>query len=143
MQPSPSPAAVRPPPAPPPLVATSGREAELRAELDALNLELRELKSTDLGVRAYAATWLGFLACGVGGKLLRDALVTDSKIAWAVWPLLLLGVLLFADAVAQKLAQRRLQRDEEERLARQRELRRVLGLEEAVLPPSNSLHPDA
>ena len=39
----------------------SGHEA-LRAELDALNEELRELHSTDHSLRAYFATWGAFVS---------------------------------------------------------------------------------
>ncbi len=116
----------------------SGTEAALRAELDTLNASLRELKSTNFGVRAYVEAWFAFVAGSVGAKMLYDWQVTHGKPPLVAFPILLLGLSLGADAVAQRLAQRRLARDEEGRIRRQRELREKLGLEDAPVPPMSS-----
>lgn len=125
-------ASSRPPPHLPalaPVPAPIDRVA-LRAELDALNLELRELRSMDHGVRAYFELWGGFAATTIAGKLIYDS----AKIAWFAWPLLALGLLLLLDAASHKLTQRRIAQDESRRLARQRALRIQLGLDEITLP---------
>jgi len=103
---------------------------EPRAELLALNELLRERKSVDHGLRAYLGAWGAFLSVSIAGKLAYDSLKTP----WVALPLAFLGLVLVADVVAQKRLQWRLARVEELQLARQRELRGLLGLDEAVLP---------
>lgn len=128
--PSTPPATTRAPP-------LAHEKAALRAELDALNTELKELKSTDLGVRALAEAWLTFLGGSVGTKLLADWYrLKDAKFSWPAIPVLLLALLFGLDALRQFRKRSRLVAEENFGLARQRELRRLLGLDEAPVPPN-------
>ena len=125
-----TPATTRPPP-------VAHEKAALRAELDALNTELKELKSTDLGVRALAEGWLAFLGASVGTKLVADWYRLDNaKFAWPAIPVLVLALLFAIDAIRQFRKRSRLVAEENFGLARQRELRRLLGLDEARVPPN-------
>lgn len=104
-------------------------EAALRQELDALNLQLRSLRSPDLAARAYVESWAAFVAGGVGLKLALDS----ARLPLVMWPLLGLALLLVVDVVILRVRRRRLLTREEAQLARQRELRRLLGLDELPL----------
>lgn len=137
--------------APPGAPAMGSNEASLRAELEALNEELRVLTSTDHSVRAYVETWLGIIATTVSIKLAWDwfkaterALLDPSiphKPPIVAIPLVLLALGLFADAIKHRLAFRRLAASEGERLARQRELRQQLGFDELELPEAGEAGP--
>lgn len=109
-------------------------EKGLRTELDALNLELRELKSTDHAVRTYVETWLGFVTGSVGVKLLFDWQKTQGKLPYVAFPLILAGLALLVDAMLHRLEKSRLAVGEERQMLRQRELRGLLGLDDAPVP---------
>jgi len=107
----------------------------LRAELDAINDELKVLHSSTFALRAYAETWVAFVCLSSVGKLVWDWAHTDGNFPLLA-VVLLGGVGLAAgvDAVRQRVKQHRLARVEETRLARQRHLRQALGLDEVVFP---------
>lgn len=110
-------------------------QAELRAELLALNELLRERKSVDHAARAYLGTWGVLVSASVTGKLVHDSVKTP----WVALPVAVLALVLLADVVSNKRRQWKLDRVEQQQLARQRELRQLLGLDEAVLPAEPSL----
>lgn len=106
----------------------------LRAELDALNLQLKVLHSSSFALRAYAETWVAFVCLSVTTKLVWDWIYTAGKVPVLAIPLALMGLSAGADAIIQKLKQRKLARAEAKQLDRQRHLRRVLGIDELILP---------
>lgn len=118
-----------------PLEDVAGGSAPLRAELDALNLELRELRSTDHMVRAYAEAWLGFVSGSVAVKLHLDAWKLSTGTSYLGVALAVVSAALWVDVARQLRRRRKLGAQEAGRLERQRELRRRLGLDEAVFPP--------
>ncbi len=125
----------------PALHAVDADEAAMLAELVGLNEELRELKSTDHTARAYFLSWFALITTSVGTKLLIDWFVPDPNkpvhhfpalsvpigvaAVWAIWK-----------ALSNRGIARRMERQEAVRMSRQLELRRLLGLEEAVFPAS-------
>lgn len=119
------------------LVQTSTRATE-EAELAALNAELKELKSTDFAVRAYIETWLGTVAFLALAKVLYDWHRMHSRAPLLAIPVALLGLCLMLDSFVQRGHQRRLAREEEAKLARQRELRLSLGVNDAVFPTNQA-----
>lgn len=119
-----------PPVAPPVDDLTQG----LRAELDAINDELKVLHSSTFALRAYAETWVAFVCLSSAGKLLWDWTHTAGNFPLLAVPLAVLGVVTAVDAIVQRVKQHRLARVEETRLARQRELRQELGLDELAFP---------
>lgn len=110
-------------------------DGALTTELHALNHELRELKSTDHALRAYVEGWLALVSLSVTGKLVFDWFRTDGKAPWLAIPIAILGVGFLVDAIRQKFAQRKLGAAEQLKLDRQRELRRLLGIDDAPVPP--------
>jgi hypothetical protein len=124
--------ATRPPPPAPP--AGTAAEVPLRAELDALNLELRELKSTDFAVRAYVETWIAFVLGSVGVKLLVDWQRTNGKFPVVGIPLAVAGLALLVDAFGARMKKRKLAAVEDKRLERQKQLRLILGIDDAPVP---------
>ena len=117
-------------------------QAELRGELLALNELLRERKSVDHAARAYFGSWGVVVSASVATKLYVDSVKTP----WVAVPLAFLALVLLADVVSNKRRQWKLNRVEQGQLLRQRELRRLLGLEEAVMPSEPALtlvHPIA
>ncbi len=126
-----SPAPLRPP--------STGDEAGLRTELLALNEELRELKSTDHSARAYFLSWLALVAGSVSTKLVVDWVRTEGKPPVFGIPVLALGVWALVKATGHRRKARRLGKHEAVRMTRQLELRRLLGLEEAVFPETPAL----
>ena len=113
------------------------REARalLREELDQLNEGLRVLDSADHAVRAYVTSWLALVALAVAGKLVWDWQRLGTKPPLFAIPILAIGVGLFMKARGHRARQRACSADEEVRLSRQRELRTILGLDEAHIPP--------
>ncbi len=137
---SPAPRVISAPPRP----SDSGHEA-LRTELDALNEELRELRSTDHALRAYFASWGALVSLSVTGKLIFDFFnPPDGRVVrppyFTATPLLLIGLWLVFDALKNRAQKAALEKHEAVRLARQHELRELLGLNEAPVP---SLDDDA
>lgn len=118
---------------PPPEFPTEAPSA-LRAELDALNLELKVLHSSSFALRAYVETWVAFVSVSVTVKLVWDWMYTTGKVPVLAIPLALMGLSAGADAIVQKLKQREMSRKEETQLDRQRDLRRMLGVDELTLP---------
>jgi hypothetical protein len=102
----------------------------MREELDRLNDELRELRSTDYAVRAYIETWLAVVAGLATTKLVYDWHHTHGKPPVIAIPIAGLALLLLADSLVQRFKQRFIATDEERRLLRQRELRRLLRVDE-------------
>jgi hypothetical protein len=111
------------------------REAALRAELEALHVELRELKSTDHAVRAYFASWFALVTGSIACKLVFDWQKLQSKPPIVAAPLAVLALAFLAKAWQERRAKARLAAHEDVRLARQRELRKLLGVEDAPVPP--------
>lgn len=122
----------RPPPAG---AKASDESARLRTELDALNAELREMPSTDVSLRAYLETWAALLSLSVAGKMTWDWLHTASKAPVFGFLVGALGVYFVVHSLLLRARARRMSAHEETRLRRQRELRALLGLEEAPVPP--------
>jgi hypothetical protein len=116
-------------------MAPARATGELREELDRLNGELKELRSTDYAVRAYIETWLAVVAGLATAKLVYDWHHTHGKPPILAIPVAGLSLLLVADSIVQRFKQRFVASDEERRLARQRELRRELRIDEADLTP--------
>jgi hypothetical protein len=110
-------------------------EIKLREELDRLNYDLRELRSTDYAVRAYIETWIAIVGGLATSKLVYDWQHTHGKPPVIAIPVGGLALLLFADSMLLRFKQRFVATDEERRLARQRELRRLLRVDEAQFPP--------
>lgn len=117
-------------PPPPAVVEDTVKWTELRA----LNEELKILHSTDLAARAWIESWGAFLAGAVTAKFGLDHVRAVPGPAWALALAGLLTGVLLVDVVRLRLAYRKLAGHEETRLARQRVLRRELGLEEAPVP---------
>ena len=113
----------------------ASRDAALWAELESLNADLRELKSTDHAVRAYFASWLALVAGSVACKLVWDWHKLQSKPPIVAAPLAVLALAFVVKAWQERRAKSRLVAHEDVRLARQRELRKVLGVEDAPVPP--------
>jgi hypothetical protein len=107
---------------------------KLREELDRLNGELRVLKSTDYAVRAYVETWVSVVTALATSKLLYDWHHTHGKPPIIAIPIAGLSLLVLADSLVQRFKQRFIASDEEQRLKRQRELRRLLRVDEVTLP---------
>jgi hypothetical protein len=125
----------------PALHAIDPDEGAMHAELLDLNEELRELKSTDHTARAYFLTWFALITCSVTTKLLIDWFVPDPNKPVHHFPALsvpigLAAVWSIGKALSHRLKARGMERHEAVRMTRQLELRRLLGLEEAVFPPS-------
>lgn len=120
-----------PPPAAPPVDEIV---VGLRAELDAINDELKVLHSSTFALRAYAETWVAFVCLSSAGKLTWDWAHTAGDFPIFAVPLAVLGLAAGVDAVIQRVKQHRLARVEETQLARQRQLRQELGLDEVVFP---------
>ncbi len=114
------------------------QEPKLREELDRLNGELRVLKSTDYAVRAYVETWVFVVTALATSKLLYDWHHTHGKPPVIAIPVASLSLLVFADSMLQRFKQRFVANDEERRLKRQRELRRLLRVDEVTLPAITS-----
>jgi hypothetical protein len=108
--------------------------APLRAELEALNLELRELKSTDYSVRAYIETWIAAATGGAACKLIYDWQRMHSKPPIVAFPLAFFALAVLTDSIVQRVKGHRLAVVENRKLARQRELRQLLGIDEANVP---------
>lgn len=119
---------------PPPELPLDEAPVALRAELDALNIDLQVLHSSSFALRAYVETWVAFVCLSSASKLTWDWMHTAAKPPVVAVPLALLGLAAAADAIVQRLKQRKLARTEEEQLTRQKELRRVLGIDELTLP---------
>lgn len=123
----------RPPLRPPP-------DAGLRRELDALNLELKVMRSTDHSLRAYVSTWLTLVFGSVAGKLLLDwHRIEAARFPTVAVPVAVLALAFLADATVHRLHRRRLVAGENVQLARQRELRTLLGIDEAPVPKMSPL----
>ena len=123
----------------PTLHAVDGDEVALRAELLNLNEELRELRSTDHTARAYFLSWLTLITGSVTTKLLIDWFVPDPSKTEHHFPALSVPIGLAAlwsigKALSHRATARAMERGESVRMSRQLELRRLLGLEEAVFP---------
>lgn len=116
---------------PEPMIPVSGADDSLRTELDELNGRLKVLRSTDFALRAYIVAWGAFVSGSVAAKLTWDWMHSDAKPPVIAVPLAIVGVLLTIDAVRSKMRQKKLAREEERELARQRELRGLLGIDEA------------
>lgn len=113
----------------------TGPEAvKLREELDRLNVELKVLRSTDYAVRAYIETWIFLVGALATGKLVYDWQHTHGKPPVIAIPVAGLALLLLADSLILRFKQRFVAHDEDRRLARQRELRRLLRVDDAVFP---------
>ena len=128
----------------PALHALEGDEAALHAELLGLNEELRELKSTDHTARAYFLTWFALVTGSVTTKLLvdwfhPDPLKPEHHFPALAVPIGLAALWAIASALSHRAKARRMERDEAVRMSRQLELRRLLGLEEAVFPASEPM----
>ncbi|MFM2153675.1 MAG: hypothetical protein RL199_2110 [Pseudomonadota bacterium] len=128
----------------PALHALDGDEAVLHAELLGLNEELRELKSTDHTARAYFLSWFALVTVSVTTKLLIDWFVPDPNKPEHHFPALavpigLAAVWAMAKSFSHRAKARRMERHEAVRMSRQLELRRRLGLEEAVFPLSEPM----
>ena len=113
-------------------------DAALWAELEALNVELRELKSTDHAVRAYFSSWLALVAGSVSVKLVWDWHKVQSKPPIVAIPLAVLALAFLTKAWQERRAKTHLAAHEDVRLARQRELRKLLGVEDAPVPALSS-----
>lgn len=94
------------------------------------------LESASLSARAYIETWLLVVVGGVFGKLLVDTIRDPEAegVAWHVLPFAIVSLLVLVDIVRlrRKLGSVRMEEDAD--LARQRELRTLLGLDEVQLP---------
>lgn len=110
--------------------STTSQEA-LRTELDGLNETLRVLKSTDFAVRAYAESWIAFVALSVAIKMVYDWYMHPTKSPVFAIPFGVIGLGVLFHSLGLRLKKSRLAREEETKLRRQRELRSLLGLEEA------------
>jgi hypothetical protein len=125
--------------APTPAIALQTEDESLRVELDALNEQLRELRSTDHALRAYLTSWAALVSLSVTGKLIYDWLNPPAgrdvrPPLFTATPLALLGLWLVWDTLRSRAEQRRLEQEESVHLARQQELRERLGLNEAPVP---------
>ena len=117
-----------------PSAQTTQSSEELYAELAQLNTELRELKSSELAVRAYMETWVAAVSFLAWSKLVYDWQKTHSHAPWLLIPLAMFALVVFADSLSQRSKQHKLARAEEDKLKRQRELRSILGVDDAVFP---------
>jgi len=124
-------------PTPAPADAVPDRAA-LEQELGRLNEELRVLRSSDLSARAYFEGWFAIVSWSVVGKLLFDWYRSLAKWPWLAIPVGLLGVYLTVDLVRVRARRRPVVEREEAGLRRQRELRRLLRLDEAALPEAEA-----
>lgn len=114
-------------------LAASRDPASLRSELDRLNHELRDLPSARLAARTYFQAWFGCAALAVAGKLHFDA-SRLGKVSWLALVLVVAGAAVLLGVVRRRREVGRMRVAEDEKLARQRELRRELGLDEARFP---------
>lgn len=113
---------------------TDGDKSALFNELLALNAELEVLHSSSFALRAYIETWVSFVGLSVAAKLTWDWWQSVSNAPVFAIPLALMGVSVGADAIVQRRRQRALAQTEKQRLERQLELRRALGIGELKLP---------
>lgn len=124
----------RVPSVPPPVALDAAHWEELRT----LNEGLRALESTDKAARAWIEGWVAVVAGGLAVKLALDHYAPGSLTPlWlAAVPGAFAGVVLL-DILRLRFAYRQLEAGERVRLDRQRELRRLLSLDDAPVPSHN------
>jgi len=131
-------ASVAPPRSVPPFIVAApvadADRAELRAELEALNAQLRSLSSVDYGVKAYVGGWVTTMSSIVAGKMLWDWQYAPDRMPTMAIPFGLLAIVAGLKVAGFRRTQRRLAAAEELKLARQKELRKLLGVDEFQIP---------